>query len=308
MSHRVDRDVVRAYLVALAPRQSAGLRVHDGRQVLTIARDAPLPWAALERAVRSGRELRACPLSVPAEGEEMRATVLWVHWPQPEGALGDLPVRLSPLGPAMAVRTPGGVDLYWRVHPLEVSSAAAAMGALADALVAVAGDPEEFCYVPVLREQWWAAHPATEWAASDLVAAARLYAATRALEEASRQAALVSPPPQPAPPPSPGEQPPAPAGGVPDGTPWPEAQALLEQVASPEGLDPASALWMAAVRELTRRLGGETLCRALGVEAVGVRGGAVCVLREGRWYEVRVESAAGEVRASLRAFPHQPEV
>jgi hypothetical protein len=44
---------------------------------------------------------------------------------------------------------------------------------------------------------------------------------------------------------------------------------------------------MAAARELIRQLGAEAVCRALGVDAIGVHGGAPCVLRGGRWWEVR---------------------
>jgi hypothetical protein len=284
----LDRGTVRAFLLALTPRDAGGVRIDDGRRTWVVPRDAPLPWAEFERAVRRGQELRAGPVSVPRDGASAVASVLWVHIPDGELAPDQVAADLASLGPAMVVRTSRGADAYWRVHPVEVDAVAEAMAVLADALHAVAGDPSGFCRVPVAPGELWAAQPPTVWTVADLVAAARLYAACKALDEASREAALASSQPAASPPtPSPGDQVPAAADEGPDAVPWPEAEALLEKVAAQEGLDPAGALWMAAVRELIRQLGAEAVCRALGVDAIGVRGGVPCVLRGDRWWQVR---------------------
>jgi hypothetical protein len=175
------------------------------------------------------------------------------------------------------------------------------MTVLADALHAIAGDPTAFCRVPVTPGELWAAQPATVWTAADLAAAARLYAACRALDEALREAALSSPQPAASPPtPSPGDQAAAATDEDSDATPWPEAEALLQDVAAQEGLDPAGALWTAAVRELIRQLGAEAVRRRLGVDAIGVRDGVPCVLRDGRWWQVSVGARAPRLRLCLQ--------
>jgi len=288
---------VRAFLLALAPRDAGGLRIDDGRRTWVVPRDAPLPWAEFERAVRRGRELRACPVPAARQGRDALASVLWAHIPDGDLAPEHVAADLTALGPAMVVRTSRGVDVYWRIHPVAVPGATEAMTVLADALHAIAGDPGGFCRVPVAPGELWAAQPATVWTAADLVAAARLYGARKAPDEASREAALASSQPAASPPePSPGDQAPAAADEAPDAVPWPEAEALLQKVAAQEGLDPAGALWLAAVRELIRQLGGEAVCRALGVEAIGARGGAACVLRGGRWWQVLVDNHEARLR------------
>ncbi len=178
------------------------------------------------------------------------------------------------------------------------------MGAVAEAPAAVAGDPGEFCHVPAAPEELWAAHPTTVWAAADLVAAARLYAACRALEGASRKAAVASSQPEtPLPPPSAGEQVPAAANEGPDAVPWPEAQALLEQVVSQEGPDLAGALWMAAVRELTRGRGSPVprarrgAGRRAGRSCLRAAGGAVVDGVLGRGCVGMVSPSAGALKA-----------
>jgi hypothetical protein len=188
----------------------------------------------------------------------------------------------------MVVRTSRGADVYWRIHPVTIPAAAEAMAVIADALHAIAGDATEFCRVPVAAGELWAAQPATVWTAADLVAAARSHAAHKALDAALRAATAAGGSQAPvAPGEATGEQSSAAAGEGPDVVPWPEAEALLRQFGARDGLGPFGALWMAAARELIRQLGAEAVCRALGVDAIGVHGGAPCVLRGGRWWEVR---------------------
>lgn len=284
----INRDTVRAFLLALAPRDAGGVRIDDGRRVFVVSRDAPLPWAAFERAARRGRELRAGPLPAPREGAAALTSVLWVHLPDGGPSPDRVAADLAAFAPAMVVRTGRGADVYWRVHPVPPGAAAEAMAALADALRAIAGDPGGFCRVPVAPGQLWAASPATVWAAPDLDAAARAEAARRALDAALREASLAGsslPAASALRPALGGEAAPTPDEAA-DAVPWPEAEALLAQAAARDGVDPSGVLWTAAVRELIRQLGSDAVCRALGVEAIGVRGGAPCVLREGRWWRV----------------------
>jgi long-subunit acyl-CoA synthetase (AMP-forming) len=60
-------------------------------------------------------------------------------------------------------------------------------------------------------------------------------------------------------------------------------------------------LWTAAVRELIRQLGAHAVCRALGVDAIGMRG-APRELREGRWWRVPGAPAAARCRRSVHQW------
>ena len=322
----VDRDVVRAFLMELVPREAAGVRIDDGRRATVVSRAAPLPWADFDRAVRRGRELRVSPIPVTHDGATTTVTVLWMHLPDPTLMLDRAAAQLQPVGPGMLVRTPRGADVYWRIHPVGADVAVAAMAQVAQTLQGIAGDPMEYCRVPVSREELWMATPATVWAMPALIAAASSYAARETLAAAIPAVATGDD----APAPSrldgqpeaandgqlglqaPAPQPPSDEGA--DAIPWPEADVLLETAAASENVDAAGLLWMAAMRDLIRRLGQEVVCRTLGVDAIGLRSGVACVLREGRWWRVRgdpnvwrlrllplhVSEAAGDGRSSAR--------
>jgi len=309
----------------LVPREAAGVRIDDGRRATVVSRASALPWADFDRAVRRGRELRVSPIPVTHDCVTTTVTVLWMHLPDGTLTLDCAVTQLQPVGPGMLVRTPRGADVYWRIHPVGADVALAATAQVAQALQGIAGDPTEYCRVPVTREELWMATPATVWAVSALVAAASSYAARETLAAAMPAIAPGDYAPAPsrsdgqpeaandgrlglqAPPQPPSEEE---AGAI----PWPEANALLETTAASENVDAAGLLWMAAMRDLIRQLGQEVVCRTLGVDAIGLRSGAACVLREGRWWRVRgdpnvwrlrllplhVREAAGDGRSSAR--------
>lgn len=304
----VDRDVVRAFLMELVPREAAGVRIDDGRRVTVVSRAAPLPWAVFDRAVCRGRELRVSPIPGTHDGATPTVTVLWMHLPGTTLTLDRTADQLQPVAPGMLVRTPRGVDVYWRIHPVGEDVAVSAMARVAQALQGIAGDLEGYCRLPVSRQELWTATPATVWAVPALVATASSYAVRDTLAAAMPGAGPGDHAPalsrsdgqleavqdgrldlEAAPPQSASEEE---AGAI----PWPEANALLESAAASENVDASGLLWMAAMRDLIQRLGQEVVCRTLGVDAMGLRSGAACVLREGRWWRVRSDPKVWRLR------------